>query len=854
MSESGLVLTLPDYSGAGSGGNEGGGGGGTTAMQYKFSTALPPVTRGGSATEPRDIGLVGRVLFNGPYPYDDVTEVWIAKMTAGGTDAGLVLMMVAEGTPLLVQDQEDSSRYVIFKTTSSPTDMGDGVEYDVAVQSAAENGPLSDKQDVLVVIGTSGGEGLIVSSGERLLGREQGAGAGAPQEILLGPYLLMTGQQVDVAGAGQTPFIVQSLAEARQVLKGRGRAEGDYLPHAQETGALPSGYVTVETGTGVLGSKAKIPAVDVDGAVGEPGPAGPPGPQGPPGPEGPVGQTGSTGAPGPPGGPGATGPMGPPGEQGPQGAQGVQGEPGTVGSQGPQGDPGVAGPKGDTGDVGPQGPEGQQGLQGPQGETGLQGATGDKGEPGPSGPAGAAGAVGPEGPAGPAGPQGPAGAVGPSGPAGAQGVPGTPGPEGPEGPQGAQGARGPQGDQGVPGPAGPQGPEGPMGTGINIKGTVPSADALPDEGNVDGDAWVTVDDGHLWVWEASTPGWVDAGQMQGPAGPAGPQGPEGLQGPVGPSGPQGPQGAAGATGVQGPQGDPGVKGDPGDTGPQGPAGVQGVQGLQGPQGEPGVAGPQGAQGDPGTPGAQGPKGDTGDPGVAGPQGDVGPEGPQGDTGAQGPAGPLVALDALLPPSDITTLNATASAHGLLPKLSGQPKQFLAGDGVFRALPAAFNQNASLQTGFTADQYIVGSDCTIPPGAAIQIGTRWMLRFRVAKTGNGTQAITLTVRFGVAGSISDPAIATLSFAAQTNATTDVGTFEIWGFFSAVGAAAVLQLYARLTHMLQSTGLSAQQSATATVASSAFNSTLANGDFGLSINGGSNCGYQINWVSSELTNLG
>ena len=42
------------------------------------------------------------------------------------------------------------------------------------------------------------------------------------------------------------------------------------------------------------------------------------------------------------------------------------------------------------------------------------------------------------------------------------------------------------------------------------------------------------------------------------------------------------------------------------------------------------------------------------------------------------------LDTLSVPTDVTTLNATTSAHGLLPKLSGNASQVLKGDGTWGA--------------------------------------------------------------------------------------------------------------------------------------------------------------------------
>jgi len=150
---------------------------------------------------------------------------------------------------------------------------------------------------------------------------------------------------------------------------------------------------------------------------------------------------------------------------------------------------------------------------------------------------------------------------------GAQGVPGTPG---------AQGPKGDTGSTGPQGATGPQGPEGAAGTGINFKGQVATVGNLP-SGAADGDAYVVTATGDMWVWDAATNTWINAGPIQGPQGPVGPQG------------------------VQGPQG---VKGDPGTTGATGPTGAQGVKGDTGAQGVPGVQGPKGDQG------IQGPAGST----------------------------------------------------------------------------------------------------------------------------------------------------------------------------------------------------------------------------------------------------
>ena len=416
------------------------------------------------------------------------------------------------------------------------------------------------------------------------------------------------------------------------------------------------------------------------------------GEQGAQGPQGPQGATGLPGPAGPPGRPGADstvpGPIGPEGPVGPKGPQGATGAQGPQGNQGvPGADSTVPGPEGSTGAQGPQGVQGVQGVPGTPGADGAAGPKGDQGDPGVQGPVGPSGATGAPGATGATGAQGPEGATGPAG------VDGATGPAGAQGPPGTDGAAGP------PGPQGPIGETGAAGTGINIKGQVPTVGDLPPTGNADGDAYVVVDTGDLWIWDSETGTYINAGPIQGPKGDAGPQGPVGAQGPkgdIGAQGPVGPTGTTGATGAQGPKGDQGTTGATGPIGPagadstvpgpvgptgatgaagatgpagavgaQGPQGVQGVQGVPGmpgadstvpgppgPTGPSGATGAQGPTGTPGATGAQGPQGvpgaDSTVPGPAGPQGPqgipgntgaTGAQGPQGNTGATGPAGP-----------------------------------------------------------------------------------------------------------------------------------------------------------------------------------------------------------------------
>ncbi|WP_186437644.1 hypothetical protein [Synechococcus sp. Ace-Pa] len=167
---------------------------------------------------------------------------------------------------------------------------------------------------------------------------------------------------------------------------------------------------------------------------------------------------------------------------------------------------------------------------------------------------------GPQGVPGLPGSAGAAGSPGGVGPAGPQGVPGVAG-----GP-GSPGGTGPAGPAGPAGPGGPAGPQGPAGTGINLKGSVPTFSALPTANRQQGDAYIVQDEGDtLYVWDAALVTWINAGAIQGPAGPAGAAGPAGPTGPAG-VGVVGPAGAAGQQGIQGVPGVPGAAGSAGSRG------------------------------------------------------------------------------------------------------------------------------------------------------------------------------------------------------------------------------------------------------------------------------------------------
>ena len=247
----------------------------------------------------------------------------------------------------------------------------------------------------------------------------------------------------------------------------------------------------------------------------------------------------------------------PQGIQGDQGIQGIQGEIGpantlTVGTT-TTGTPGTDAEVTITGTAPDQTidfviPEGIQGIQGEQGIQGIQGETG------PIGPTGATGiewqgtwsaltdyvdndAVFYNGASWFAAGDPPVGDEPTESslywfPLALQGATGAQGEQGIQGIQGEQGIQGIQGIQGEEGLSayevavaeGFVGTEaewlaslvGPQGEGLTILGTVANEAALPPTGNEINDAYITADNGHLWIWEGAS--WIDVGEIRGPQG------------------------------------------------------------------------------------------------------------------------------------------------------------------------------------------------------------------------------------------------------------------------------------------------------------------------------------------------
>ena len=123
------------------------------------------------------------------------------------------------------------------------------------------------------------------------------------------------------------------------------------------------------------------------------------------------------------------------------------------------------------------------------------------------------------GPAGATGPAGSTGATGVVGPTGASGIRGATGVTGARGITGATGPRGFTGVSGVKGATGSTGPAGFNGVVFKLKGTVPTAADLafivdPQQD----DAYIALDNSHVWFWTIYGAVWIDGGPIFNPAG------------------------------------------------------------------------------------------------------------------------------------------------------------------------------------------------------------------------------------------------------------------------------------------------------------------------------------------------
>lgn len=188
-------------------------------------------------------------------------------------------------------------------------------------------------------------------------------------------------------------------------------------------------------------------------------------------------------------------------------------------------------------------------------------------------------------------------------------------------PRGAEGKQGPQG------PTGPKGEAGKDGTGVTIKGSYDSEEALKaaHPTGTAGDAYLI--NGNLYVWSDTTSDWNNVGEIKGPKGDKGDpftysdfteEQLAALKGPKGDAGASAGFGTPTAS-INNSTGTPSVviSASGSNTAKIFNFEFKNLKGSQGEKGETGAQGPAGLQGEQGPIGPQGPKGDKGDQGPAG---------------------------------------------------------------------------------------------------------------------------------------------------------------------------------------------------------------------------------------------
>ena len=186
-------------------------------------------------------------------------------------------------------------------------------------------------------------------------------------------------------------------------------------------------------------------------------------------------------------------------------------------------------------------------------------------------------------------------------------------------------------------------------------------------------------------------------------------------------------------------------------------------------------------------------------------------------------------------------------------LAGETLEYIEGIGFFKLAGkinvTLFNNSTAAQgAGFASDTYLTGSYIVFPQPP--KIGTKYKCRFSVSKTAAGTATPIIQVRFGTAGTTADTSRNSFTFSAGT-AATDVGVFEIYAIFRAVGASAVVQAWCSLVSQ-PTTGFSSLLKGVQTTSGS-FDSTVAGMGAGVSVNGGTSASWTVQLVTAEIENL-
>lgn len=158
-------------------------------------------------------------------------------------------------------------------------------------------------------------------------------------------------------------------------------------------------------------------------------------------------------------------------------------------------------------------------------------------------------------------------------------------------------------------------------------------------------------------------------------------------------------------------------------------------------------------------------------------------------------------------------------------------------------------NAGSTTTNGADIYIVGSNIAVPP-TLVRVGSVFTWELFVSKTAACTSAPVYNIRVGTAGTTADTARLTFTSGSNQTAATDNGLLVIAAVVTTAGASGVISGAYQLSHKNASTGFaSVQTDGQGPTASAAFDLTVANLIFGLSINPG-NTGANAVWTITTI----
>lgn len=156
---------------------------------------------------------------------------------------------------------------------------------------------------------------------------------------------------------------------------------------------------------------------------------------------------------------------------------------------------------------------------------------------------------------------------------------------------------------------------------------------------------------------------------------------------------------------------------------------------------------------------------------------------------------------------------------------------------------------------SATTYLSGSGIQVPTGERVKNTTYARWKCQMHKTGAGTVANSLLVKWGTNGTTADATLATLAFPIGT-AAADEAVFEVFAAFRSIGAgtAAVLVAEARMYHNLQITGWATIPSVVvAAVVSSGFNSDVNLSTLGLAMTVGASYVITMTSMTAEAKNL-